>query len=318
MQLELRHLRALCAIADAGSLTKAAAHVGVSQPSLTAQLRRIEAALGGQIFRRGRRGVAPTLFGQYVLTRARTALLIVDELVAGAGWPGGQAGVVRVGGYATPVLSGLVRRLFESWDVAVTVHTEYSPRLLLELLAARRLDAALLVDYPGHELPPVSSVGMRGVAVEPVFVAMSDRHPRAVLEEVPLAGLADDDWVLPPPDGVGWPECFIASCQEAGFTPRVPYVVTEGAMVRQLISGGHAVCPCLATFQAEDGIVVRPIAGDPLWIRHLVAWLRDGPLAHRGEELAALAADVHRETIGARPDYTAWLARRQAAGPPER
>ncbi|GAA2409332.1 LysR family transcriptional regulator [Nonomuraea africana] len=309
MQLELRHLRALCAIADAGSLTKAATHLGVSQPSLTAQLHRIEAALGGQIFRRGRRGVVPTALGQFVLTRARAALLIVDELVEGAGSLDARAGVVRVGGYATPVLSGLVKRLFESPDVSVTVHTEHSPRLLLELLASRRLDAAVLVDYPGHELPVVPSIGMRLVAVEPVFLAMSRGHPLAALDEVPLADLAGDDWVLSPPDGVGWPECFIATCHEAGFTPRVPHIVTESAMIRQLISGGHAVSPCLAVFHAGTDIAVRPITGTPLWIRHLVAWRRDGPLAPRAEELVRLAADAHREAIADRPHYATWLAR---------
>ena len=48
----MRHLRALCAIADAGSLHQAARRLGVSQPSLTTQLRRIENVLGAELFRR--------------------------------------------------------------------------------------------------------------------------------------------------------------------------------------------------------------------------------------------------------------------------
>ncbi|MGH8795377.1 MAG: LysR family transcriptional regulator, partial [Stackebrandtia sp.] len=47
MEVELRHLRAVCAVADAGSVSKAAAALGISQPALTAQLRRIEQSLGG-------------------------------------------------------------------------------------------------------------------------------------------------------------------------------------------------------------------------------------------------------------------------------
>ncbi len=55
----MRHLRALCAIADAGSLHQAARRLGVSQPSLTTQLRRIENSLGAELFRRERTGCRP-------------------------------------------------------------------------------------------------------------------------------------------------------------------------------------------------------------------------------------------------------------------
>ncbi|MFC7644384.1 LysR family transcriptional regulator [Streptosporangium lutulentum] len=127
MQLELRHLRVVCTIADAGTLSRAATTIGVSQPALTAQLQRVEGALGGQLFRRSRLGVTPTPFGQFVLTRARSILLTVDELVTGTGADEGQPDVARIGGYVTPMLSGLLSRLFKVLDVPITVHTEYSP-----------------------------------------------------------------------------------------------------------------------------------------------------------------------------------------------
>ncbi|GGX78164.1 hypothetical protein GCM10010510_23850 [Streptomyces anandii JCM 4720] len=53
MELELRHLRTVRTIAEAGSLTKAASLLGLAQPALSAQLRRIEGALGGALFERG-------------------------------------------------------------------------------------------------------------------------------------------------------------------------------------------------------------------------------------------------------------------------
>ncbi|MET8048265.1 LysR family transcriptional regulator [Streptosporangium sp. NPDC005286] len=312
MQLELRHLRALCTIAGAGSLSKAAASLGVSQPALTAQLHRIESTLGGQVFRRSRLGVTPTPFGQFVLTRARSALHTVDELMTGTLPPSGQTSVARIGGYANPLFSGLLRRLFEVPGASITVHTEHSPRLLLDLLTSRRLDAATLIDYPGHELVIPPSVGVRPIAVEPVFVAMAEAHPLAVLEEVPLAELAGDDWVLSPPDGVGWPECFVTACQNEGFVPKMPYIMIEPMMIRNLIAEKHAISPCQASFPAGPGLVVRPLAGSPLWIRHLAAWRRDGALAHRAEELTRLATEAHRESLESQPHYTAWRARHPA------
>src|SRR5258706_10950504 len=74
MDLELRHLRVVCAIADAGSVTKAASVLGLAQPALTAQLQRIERALGGLLFERDRRGARATPLGELVLARARVLL----------------------------------------------------------------------------------------------------------------------------------------------------------------------------------------------------------------------------------------------------
>lgn len=59
MNLELRHLRVVCAIAETGSVTKAASTLGLAQPALTAQLQRIERTLGGPLFERDRRGPVP-------------------------------------------------------------------------------------------------------------------------------------------------------------------------------------------------------------------------------------------------------------------
>lgn len=69
MELELRHLKTIRAIAEAGSLTRAATVLGLAQPALSAQLRRIERALGGALFERGRHGVRTTALGELVLRR---------------------------------------------------------------------------------------------------------------------------------------------------------------------------------------------------------------------------------------------------------
>lgn len=55
MDIELRHFRVICTIAELGSVTRAAAALGLAQPALTAQLQRIERALGRPLFERDRR-----------------------------------------------------------------------------------------------------------------------------------------------------------------------------------------------------------------------------------------------------------------------
>lgn len=70
----MRHFRLVEAIAKAGSITKAASALGVSQPSLTAQLQRIERRTGGPLFRRDRTGSHPTALGEVVLAHAKAVL----------------------------------------------------------------------------------------------------------------------------------------------------------------------------------------------------------------------------------------------------
>ncbi|WP_404813970.1 LysR family transcriptional regulator [Kitasatospora fiedleri] len=90
MDLELRHLRVLCAIADSGSVGRAAAAIGASQPATSTQLRRIERHLGAAVFDRTAAGVVPTTFGAEVPAAAREPLARVDRLGRAATPDGGR------------------------------------------------------------------------------------------------------------------------------------------------------------------------------------------------------------------------------------
>lgn len=309
MHLQLRHLRTVCAIADQGSLTKAAAAQGVSQPALTAQLRRIERLVGGPLFRRSRIGVVPTRFGEFVIARARTALMNADELTVGARRDGAAGTSARFGSVSGPVLIPLLRGLTALLPgTPITVRAEHSPRLLLDLLAGRHLDAAALLDHPGRELPPVPSIGVHRVAVEPVFVALPSGHRLAARAEVALRDLAGESWALPPPDGLGWPQTFIDACASAGFSPNVPHRLMEPQLLSEIIRQGRAIAACRATFPDGPGIELRPLAGNPLWIRHLIAWRDDGPFAAISGELGRLAARSHGQVAEDHPRYARWLS----------
>src|SRR3954454_3559078 len=92
MNLELRHLKVVCAIAETGSVTKAASQLGLDQPALTAQLQRIERTLGGPLFERDRRGAAHNALGEVGLSRARVRLPAMKGLQDEATLPAGAAG----------------------------------------------------------------------------------------------------------------------------------------------------------------------------------------------------------------------------------
>lgn len=309
MDLELRHLRAICAIAERGSLTRAAAVLGVSQPALTAQLQRIERVIGGQLFVRDRNGAAPTQLGEFVLSRARATLLGIEELGRGvARLPTASLRTVQIGGVTGSVAVGWAERLAgQLTDVEVRLHMEYSPRMLWELVAAGRLDAASTVDYPGHEMPTIGELLSDVVAVEPVFVAMAANHPLTAKEEIDLGDLGDDCWALSPSDTAGWPDSFHAACQQAGFSPRVSHTAQDAW--RELVAAGRAVAPCQAVFQGGDEIVIRPLAGTPMRMRHVLICRRDGPLAAHFDHLLLLAREAYWAHARRRPAYDRWLRR---------
>lgn len=129
--MELRHLRYFVAIAEEGSFTRASERLWVSQPGLSAQIRRLERELGTQLFDRHTRGVTLTAAGTVFLNRARIALSAADA--AGATVHDLQTGVV--GSVRLGIASG------PQWSLA---------HVLLERFAR---------ECPGVELTVVESYG---------------------------------------------------------------------------------------------------------------------------------------------------------------
>src|SRR5256885_16445852 len=84
MNVELRQLRCLVAIADAGSFTDAAVDLGISQAAASRTLASLEAALGVRLLRRTTREVTLTAAGSRVLAHARRALAAAEDVVRGA------------------------------------------------------------------------------------------------------------------------------------------------------------------------------------------------------------------------------------------
>ena len=84
MDLELRHLRCLVAIVDAGTFTDAAIELGVSQAAVSRNLIALEQVLGVRLLHRTSRTIIPTTAGGHALAQARQVLAAADNLVAEA------------------------------------------------------------------------------------------------------------------------------------------------------------------------------------------------------------------------------------------
>jgi DNA-binding transcriptional LysR family regulator len=84
MDLELRHLRCLVAIVDAGTFTDAAIELGISQAAVSRNLIALERVLGVRLLHRTSRSITPTTAGVHALAQARQILAAADNLVAEA------------------------------------------------------------------------------------------------------------------------------------------------------------------------------------------------------------------------------------------
>ncbi|MFD0203544.1 MULTISPECIES: LysR family transcriptional regulator [Saccharothrix] len=307
-ELELRHLRAVCAIAEEGSLTKAASRLGLTQPAMSAQLRTVERIVGGRLFDRTPGGSLPTELGKQVVGTARLVLDEVDQLVslARARTSAGRAGPLLVGGVPTLFFGHFVEELRRVIPCS-EVRTEIMPGAsdLLELLVSGQVQLGVLDRFEGLERRELRGLELRRLVSEPQFVALPETDPLVAQEDVDLAQLADRDWVAPPDEFVGNRLQMLTACAAAGFTPRFTHHVNEASTARGLVAGG-AVSFALPQSRSGEGIVIRPLRGAPLMVDLMLATRREGPAAGRAHDVFAAAARAYCSVLPRNPVYAKW------------
>lgn len=108
MDLNLRDIRALVAVAEAASFTRAAERLHLSQPALTVQIRRLEEAVGARLFDRNSRNVALTTTGRELLPLLRKSLQDMEAVLRDArAFGDGECGTVRLACLPTFAASAL-------------------------------------------------------------------------------------------------------------------------------------------------------------------------------------------------------------------
>lgn len=195
-RLRLKQMRLLVALADQGSLIKAAESVHMTQPGATKALQEIESAIGSTLFVRSNRGITPNALGSCVVRYAKLILTdlshLREELSSILQGHGGRLAVGTIMG-AVPLLSDALSRLLQKQPSVSVQIIEDTSAQLLELLDLGRLDIAIcrtsVSEHP--DLYRVVKVCDEDLAV----VAYVD-HPLARAKAVTLADLANYRWVV--------------------------------------------------------------------------------------------------------------------------
>lgn len=112
-------LRTLVAVVDLRSFTKAAASLGVTQPAVSAQIKRLQYLLGKDVFDRSAQGVSLTPHGEMIVSYARRLLSINDQIMELGGSNRLADQVIRIGvpgDFVSSILSHTLARFRDQWS----------------------------------------------------------------------------------------------------------------------------------------------------------------------------------------------------------
>jgi len=197
-RVKFRHLQCFLAVAQFGSVQRAAESLSITQPAVSKTIAELESVLGVKLFERGRHGAVPTREGQLFMPHASacvSALRYGVELLARD--EGAVAATLDVGALptvATDVLSGALRRFASQWPrVSVRLLTAANAELL-EQLKSGAIGLAI-----GRLADPERMVGLSFELLynEPLAVVVRAGHSLAQGGGLP-AQLTQFPLVLPP------------------------------------------------------------------------------------------------------------------------
>jgi LysR family hydrogen peroxide-inducible transcriptional activator len=290
--MNLRDLRYLVALADERHFGKAAERCFVSQPTLSAQVRKLEEYLGVPLVERQPKRVALTPTGEKVVQRARTLLQEADAIVELAksdrdplAGPLKLALIPTVGPYLLPHVASRLRKDLPRLKLMLY---EYQTGQLLEKLRAGEIDMGILalpVDLDGIEATELYD--------EPFTLAVPSTHPLADQERIKVEDLRGETLLLLE-DGHCLRDQALEVCSRVRVNEAQDYRATSLETLRQMVAAGHGIT-LLPELAAETpvgtarGLRVKPFAR-PAPARTIGAvWRRS---TTRGVAIAAIATTI--------------------------
>lgn len=251
MELDIRHLRLLVAVADHGSVSAAARALGLQQPTVSTQLRRVEDALGSPVFDRTPQGVRVTERGTAVLGRARSILARVDDIAPPPAAP--SLDLLRVRTFVLPfeVFLPLLAPLAPAvrWEVRAGGLASG-----LAAVAAGRADLYFGLWFTGGPVP--DGLVLDELVHDRAWVLLPAGHRCALEPSVPLRALAGETFVSRPEPELH--RALLQNCRRAGFEPDVRFRVVDDSALRTVVGRGAGVALSSPLADVDEQVVLRP------------------------------------------------------------
>jgi DNA-binding transcriptional LysR family regulator len=282
MNLELRHLRCLVAIVDAGTFTDAALELGISQAAVSRNLVALEQVLGVRLLHRTSRTITPTTAGVHALAQARQVLAAADNLVAEA-----TTGHTRLRiGHPWSAMGRHTREFQRRW-------ADRYPEVELQLIRTNSATGGLAEGLCDIAVLRTAVNGNRFatavVGHERRYCALAADDPWARRRSIGLAEVSQRTVLIDRRTGTTtpdlWPAAARPQLQDTRDIDDWLAIIAAG--------GGVGITPEGTTVQyRRDGVVFRPLRDAPPITVQMI-WRRHDP--HPSTHAAvALATELYR------------------------
>jgi LysR family hca operon transcriptional activator len=262
--MELRHLRYFVAVAEAGSVTVAAARkLHTSQPSLSRQIRDLEGELGTQLLTRRARGTELTPAGRVFLDHARLVLSQVEAASEAARRVGHPAKPCFAMGFLTgheltwmPEALRILRDELPNIDIMIS--SQYSPQLANALLKGT-VDAAFL-----RREQAMPDLAFRLLVKESLMVILPSDHRLAALKAISAGDLVGETFVTVSDTAPVLRVVIDNYLKRSGINITPDHEADHLAMGMSLIAstGGVGLLPAYAQKFLPSSVTSRPLKGD--------------------------------------------------------
>ncbi|CAH1667400.1 LysR substrate-binding domain-containing protein [Chelatococcus asaccharovorans] len=254
----LRQLEALMAVVEAGTVSRAAEVLRISQPAASKLIQDLEADTGLQLFERESGRLVPTGRGMRLYEEVERVFGGVHQLARAVdAIRREEHGHLLIG--AMPALSGpFIARVIANFrkrhpDVFVSIEAR-SSQFLTEAVLLRRLDLALVISCLEHP-----SAHVEPLRCPPAIVALPPGHRLSKRRELTPDDLKDEPFVAFAPTGTMRSKVD-AVFERFGQRPKIVIEATTAPNVAALVAAGLGVTIAdpIALESAGDQITVRP------------------------------------------------------------
>jgi DNA-binding transcriptional LysR family regulator len=297
--MQTHQLRYFVAVAEQRHFTHAARDLGVAQPSVSKQIRKLEEELGAPLFHRMKGNVALTPAGEALLPWARRALGDLDaaasEVRELTELRRGRLALGATPSLSTSLLPRALARFHETYPGVELVASEAGSRDLVSALEQGALDLALVILPLRHEVLETTPLFR-----EELVVAVPPEHPLASRRTVAIADLRGVPMVMFR-EGYDLRSSTFAACRRAGFEPTLAVDGAEMDGVLRMSAAGLGVA-------IVPSIVVDP-AGPLRAVRLAQPLTRTIGFAQRRDRRPSRAAREFVATVRALLGERDWLRR---------
>ena len=291
MGMEIKDMRAFYAIVEEGNISHAAQRLGIAQPALSRQMKRLETQLGVQLFERGSRRIRLTDAGRVLYSRVEHLLGMVDGTVREITEIGaGVSGCIRLGTITTSgamLLPELINEFHRRYPQVTFQLWEGEGTRILELLDNRVIEIGITrtqVDARVYESIVLPN--------EPLVAVMHRDHMIGKdPHEVQVAELKDQPLIIP----LRWQSLFTGDCRKLGFEPKI--LCVSDSIVQDLLLAkmgmGLAILPISSKTLLTDGdLFYKRLVSPEITTHTVVAWLKNRTLSQSAQHFLALFREM--------------------------